>query len=132
MRLRLACGDHPRIGEQSNSSTNSSIGHRNLPALGLAPGSRALAGAVSLRHRLARHLVMILPMDNLHSPETDCYLLSIDERDFADVAAVLGLRARPASPDDEALVDAYLREKDIFAESQTQLLITTVPNIRPQ
>ena len=56
-------------------------------------------------------------MDNLLSPETECYLLSIDERDFADVAAVLGLRARPASSNDQELVEAYLRDKDDFSQT---------------
>ena len=71
-------------------------------------------------------------MDNLLSPETECYLLSIDERDFADVAAVLGLRARPGSSNDQELVEAYLRDKDDFPQTQSPFLITTVADILPQ
>ena len=81
---------------------------------------------------MARDLEQDPCMDNLLSPETECYLLSIDERDFADVAAVLGLRARPASSNDQELVEAYLRDKDDFSQTQFPFLITTVPDILPQ
>lgn len=82
--------------------------------------------------RLARDLEPYLGMDNLQSPETDFFLLSIDESNFAEVAAVLGLQARPASSDDQTLVNAYLRENDVFAETHAAILITTVPNVRAQ
>jgi len=113
----------PGIREQSGPAGSSA---RNISAC----GNNRTAGSPAAA--MARDLELVSNMDNLLSPETECYLLSIDERDFADVAAVLGLRARPASPNDQELVEAYLRDKDDFSQTQFPFLITTVPDILPQ
>ncbi len=116
-RIELEIRGESRVAGASAGSNSYCRGNQ-------AAGSHATA--------MARDLEQVPCMDNLLSPETECYLLSIDERDFADVAAVLGLRARPASSNDQELVEAYLRDKDDFSQTQFPFLITTVPDILPQ
>ena len=71
-------------------------------------------------------------MTTFGSPETDAFLLVLDETDFASVGALLGLRARPASPFDARLVDSYLEEEFPLGDSSADLLITTLPDIPSQ
>ena len=71
-------------------------------------------------------------MHHPYASETDSFLLAIDENEFAAVAALLGLRARPVGADDQVLVDAYLNENDLFSGPREPLRITTVPDVLPQ
>ncbi|MFP6663851.1 MAG: hypothetical protein VCC00_06610 [Deltaproteobacteria bacterium] len=71
-------------------------------------------------------------MNGIGTPETDTFLLVLDESDFASVGALLGLRARPASASDTRLVESYLEGDLPFGNPKQSLLVTSLPNIRPQ
>jgi hypothetical protein len=71
-------------------------------------------------------------MKGIGTPETDTFLLVLDQVDFASVGALLGLRARPASPFDTELVESYLAGDLPFGKPREPLLITSLPGIRSQ
>ncbi|MBM4265806.1 MAG: hypothetical protein FJ144_04205 [Deltaproteobacteria bacterium] len=63
---------------------------------------------------------------------TDAFLLSLEDPEFIRVGALLGLRARPASNHDTALVDSFLDSDFLFSGSRRAVLVTSVPNLPPQ
>ena len=71
-------------------------------------------------------------MNGIGTPETDSFLLVLDDADFASVGALLGLRARPASPSDTTLVESWLDGDTPFTKPATNLLVTAMPGIPHQ
>ena len=71
-------------------------------------------------------------MNGIGTPETDTFLLVLDEADFTSVGALLGLRARPSSSSDTQLVESYLDAEIPFGNPRQPLLVTSLPGIRPQ
>jgi hypothetical protein len=64
--------------------------------------------------------------------ETDTFLLVLNDPEFVRVGALLGLRARPSTPDDSALVDSFLDSDCLFTGSGSGLLVTSLPDIPAQ
>jgi len=71
-------------------------------------------------------------MDATKPTDTDAFLLNLDEHDFIRVGAMLGLRARPATTHDVALVDEFLDSDFLFSGQKNPVVVTSVPNLRPQ
>lgn len=64
--------------------------------------------------------------------DTDAFLLNLEEHELFRVGAVLGVRARPATTDDVALVDQFLDTDFGFTGNKRAILITSVPDVMPQ
>jgi len=64
--------------------------------------------------------------------DTDAFLLNLDEHEFVRVGAMLGLRARPATTHDVALVDQFLDSDFLFTGNREPVLVTSVPDLPPQ
>lgn len=71
-------------------------------------------------------------MEEPKPTDTDAFLLNLEEHELFRVGAVLGLRARPATSHDVALVDEYLDGDFEFAGKKKPILITSVPDLPPQ
>lgn len=71
-------------------------------------------------------------MDEPTPTDTDAFLLNLDEQDFVRVGAMLGLRARPATTHDVALVDQFLDSDFLFSGRKKPVVVTSVPNLLPQ
>lgn len=72
------------------------------------------------------------PMNEIRHTETDTFLLILNDVDIVRVGALLGLRARPAHRHDVKLVDSFIQSDVPFQESQSAMLVTTMPNVLPQ
>lgn len=66
------------------------------------------------------------------NPQSDSFLLVLDEAEFISVGALLGLRARPTSAPDATLVDSWLEGETTFTTRSENLLITAMPGIPDQ
>ena len=64
--------------------------------------------------------------------DTDAFLLNLEEHEFVRVGAVLGLRARPATTHDVAMVDQFLDSDFLFNGNKSQILVTSTPDLPPQ
>ena len=71
-------------------------------------------------------------MDDPTPADTDAFLLNLDEQDFVRVGAMLGLRARPATTHDLALVDQFLDTDFLFSGQRQAILVTSLPDVMPQ
>ena len=71
-------------------------------------------------------------MNEIHHSDTDTFLLVLNDLDIVRVGALLGLRARPSHRHDVKLVDSFIQSDVPFEESQRNLLVTTMPNLRSQ
>ncbi len=79
----------------------------------------------------ARDLEYWAPMSEPKPADTDAFLLNLEEHEFIRVGAMLGLRARPATTHDVALVDQFLDTDGLFG-SRRPVLVTSTPNLPPQ
>lgn len=64
--------------------------------------------------------------------DTDAFLLNLEEHEFVRVGAMLGLRARPSTSHDVALVDKFLDSDMLFSGQRKPVLVTSTPNLLPQ
>ncbi len=64
--------------------------------------------------------------------ETDAFLLALEESAFANVGAILGLRSRPWGAKDGELIEALLDSDFAYSRSGRPMLVTALPNVRPQ
>lgn len=64
--------------------------------------------------------------------DTDAFLLNLEQHEFVRVGAVLGLRARPSTSHDVALVDQFLDGDFLFSGTRKPVLVTSTPNLPPQ
>lgn len=64
--------------------------------------------------------------------DTDAFLLNLEEDEFVRVGAMLGLRARPSTSHDVALVDTFLESDALFGGQRRPALVTTTPHVLPQ
>lgn len=64
--------------------------------------------------------------------DTDAFLLNLEEHEFIRVGAMLGLRARPATSHDVALVDQFLDGDVLFGPNHKPVLVTSTRDLPPQ
>jgi hypothetical protein len=71
-------------------------------------------------------------MNEPRTSDTDAFLLVLNDPEFLRVGFLLGLRARPSSQHDSALVDSFLDSDFLFSGTRRAILVTSLPDIPPQ
>ena len=74
-------------------------------------------------------------MTDLFTPQADALLLLLDENEFLDIGAVIGLRSRPTVGEDLKIIDEFLDGElgEISAgESRQSVLLGYIPDLPPQ
>jgi hypothetical protein len=74
-------------------------------------------------------------MTELFTAQADALLLLLEENEFLDIGAVIGLRSRPTVGEDLKIIDEFLEGElcEIsVGESRQQLLLGYLPDLPPQ
>lgn len=71
-------------------------------------------------------------MPDTTAAQADALLLILTDREFLDIGAILGLRARPSVADDVKLIEAFLDSDTAIGSSQRKIVIGYLPEIPPQ
>jgi len=74
-------------------------------------------------------------MTELFTAQADALLLLLDESEFLDIGAVIGLRSRPAAGEDSRIIDEYLDSEVAempIGESRQKVLLGYMPDLLPQ
>lgn len=71
-------------------------------------------------------------MTELTSHQSDALLLVLSEREILDVAAIVGLRARPSVKADLELIEAFLDSDLNIGGGRPTMLLSVLPDVRDQ
>jgi len=74
-------------------------------------------------------------MTESFTPQADAFLLLLDEGEFLDIAAMIGLRARPTAGADSKIIEEFLESEladSPLDEAGEAVLLGYLPDLPPQ
>ena len=71
-------------------------------------------------------------MTDTTSAQADALLLTLNDHEFIDIGAILGLRARPSQAEDLRLIEAFLDSDIALCGARRKMVLAFLPDLPPQ